>query len=334
MVDVAEPLPRRAVNHTVRRHQLIQELPGTVGMLRVNGSYVPHAVVALHRATGTYVNRFWLRLASMLLDKGGVRTVGHAGAPGLVLPEMDATRGVAQIPIWPKGYAAVSVNVLGTPRIPDAVTVPAEPFMVLELDPSWTQFSDYLGAMKTKYRTRAKRALSLSAHCEQCACTDWPNEAWLDWAADLLGRTLEGKVVALPEDLRGLLAAFKRIYGSDFHVLGYRSHGRWVGFITALHEGDTVFAMHMGFEPDFAREAQFYQRSMMDVVALAIELGAARVNMGRTATEIKSTLGAEPVENSYVFMANCAWMRWMVAGYLRWFHRLPSYELRSPFRED
>lgn len=302
-------------------------------MLRVNTQSVPHSNVALHHPTGKYVHRVLLKLASLLLDKGGVRTVGHAGAPGLLLPELDPARGVKQIPIWPKGYSAVALNVLGRPEVKDAVTVTAEPFMVLELDSAWKTFEDYLGAMKTKYRTRAKRAMTLSAHCEQCACTDWPDADWLEWAGELLGKTLADKVVALPEDLRDLLATFKRVYGSDFHVLGYRSHGKWVGFITALHEGDTLFALHMGFEPEFAREAQFYQRSMMDVVALGIELGVKRVNMGRTATEIKSTLGAEPVENSYVFMANCRWMRWLVQAYVRWFHRLPKYELRSPFRE-
>lgn len=316
----------------MRRNELIQHLPGYAGMLRVNGQTLPHSVVALQRSTGKYVHRMLLRLFSVFLDKGGVRTVGHPGAPGLVLPDLDSARGIDQVPIWPKGYTAVAVNVLGQPTVADGVTVPAEPFMVLELDPAWTTFSDYLDAMKTKYRTRAKRALTLSAHCEQCACTDWPDDDWLTWAAELLGKTLADKVVALPEDLRSLLATFKRVYGSDFHVLGYRSHGAWVGFITALRDGDTLYALHMGFEPDFAREAQFYQRSMMDVVALGISLGVARVNMGRTATEIKSTLGAQPVENSYVFLANCAWMRWLVAGYVRWFHRLPSYELRSPFK--
>jgi hypothetical protein len=322
------------VTEGMRRTQLIQQLPGYAGMLRVNTQSVPHSNVALHHPTGKYVHRVLLKLASLLLDKGGVRTVGHAGAPGLLLPELDPARGVKQIPIWPKGYSAVALNVLGRPEVKDAVTVTAEPFMVLELDSAWKTFEEYLGAMKTKYRTRAKRALTLSAHCEQCACTDWPDADWLEWAAELLGKTLADKVVALPEDLRELLATFKRVYGADFHVFGYRSHGNWVGFITALHEGDTVYALHMGFEPEFAREVQFYQRSMMDVVALGIELGAARVNMGRTATEIKSTLGAKPVANSYVFLANCRWMRWLVQAYVRWFHRLPSYELRSPFRED
>jgi hypothetical protein len=317
-----------------RRDQLMQQLPGYAGMIRLNGQTLPHAYVSLNRPTGKYVHRALLKIASVLLDRGGVRTVGHPGAPGMTLPLLDADRGFAQIPIWPKGYSAVAVNVIGHPSIREAVTVPAEPFMLLDLDPTWHSIEDYLAAMKTKYRTRARRVQTLSAHCSLTECTDWPDADWLDWAGELLGKTLADKAVALPDDLRGLLATFKRVYGADFHVLGYQSKGQWVGFITALQEGDCLFAMHMGFEPEFAREEHFYQRSMMDVVDLGIRLRATGVNMGRTATEIKSSLGAKPQANSYVFIANCSWMRWLVSGYLRWFHRLPAYEVRSPFRES
>lgn len=333
-LSASEPLGEAGVKPSVRLNQLIQQLPGYAGKLRVNDGTIPHSFVSLHRPTGKYVHRVLLRLASRLLEHGGVRTIGHAGAPGLILADLDPQRGAKQIPIWPKGYSAVAANVLGHPAVRDAVTVPAEPFMLLELDPSWTSFDDYLGAMKTKYRTRAKRALTLSAHCKQCECTNWPDGDWLNWAAELLGKTLADKVIALPEDLSELLAAFKGVYGADFHVLGYRHDGRWIGFITALREGQTLYALHMGFEPDFALEAQFYQRSMMDVVSLGIRLGVARVNMGRTATEIKSALGAKPVENSFVFMTTYWWMRWLVAGYRRWLLRLPNYDLRSPFKGD
>ena len=108
-----------------RRDQLMQQLPGYAGMIRLNGQTLPHAYVSLNRPTGKYVHRALLKIASVLLDRGGVRTVGHPGAPGMTLPLLDADRGFAQIPIWPKGYSAVAVNVLGHPSIREAVTVPA-----------------------------------------------------------------------------------------------------------------------------------------------------------------------------------------------------------------
>lgn len=104
-VTASEPLPSAPVRSGVRLNQLIQQLPGYAGMLRVNGQTIPHSFVSLHRPTGKYVHRVLLQLASRLLEHGGVRTLGHAGAPGLILAELDSTRGAAQIPIWPKGYS-------------------------------------------------------------------------------------------------------------------------------------------------------------------------------------------------------------------------------------
>ena len=84
-------------------------------------------------------------------------------------------------------------------------------------------------------------------------------------------------------------------------MFGYRKDGHWVGFITAIVDDEAVHAMHMGFEPHYAQQSQFYQRSMMDLVRLAMEERKPLLNMGRTATEMKSTMGAMPVENSFVF---------------------------------
>ena len=86
-------------------------------------------------------------------------------------------------------------------------------------------------------------------------------------------------------------------------MFGYRKDGHWVGFITAIVDDEAVHAMHMGFEPHYAQQSQFYQRSMMDLVRLAMEERKPLLNMGRTATEIKSTMGAVPVENSFVFFS-------------------------------
>ncbi len=90
--------------------------------------------------------------------------------------------------------------------------------------------------------------------------------------------------------------------------------------------------MHMGFEPHYAQQSQFYQRSMMDLVRLAMEERKPLLNMGRTATEIKSTMGAVPVENSFVFFSPRPVVRALLRLYARRFHSLPDYTLRSPFK--
>ncbi|NDD50977.1 MAG: GNAT family N-acetyltransferase [Flavobacteriia bacterium] len=252
--------------------------------------------------------------------------------PGLLFPELDGEKGIAQVPIWPKGYKVLVANVLGRKDVKGAIVVPAEPFMVLPVRPEWETFEDYLGAMSTKYRTRAKKALKLAEGCEHVDLSDAPVHSWSAWASYLLKQTLRDKTVTLPASLEVLLKAYKENLGEAFRVFGYRKDGHWVGFITAIVDDEAVHAMHMGFEPSYAQQSQFYQRSMMDLVRLAIEERKPLLNMGRTATEIKSTMGAVPVENSFVFFSPRPVVRALLRLYARRFHCLPEYTLRSPFK--
>ena len=316
-----------------RRFEAVQtSLPGAKGWLRVHGQTYLHADLALQRPTGKYVSRFLLRVLNVVLAGVKIRTLGHNAMPGLLFPELDAEKGISQVPIWPKGYKLLVANVLGRNDVKGAIVVPAEPFMVLPIRPEWQSFEDYLGAMSTKYRTRAKKALKLAEGCEYVDLSQAPVHTWVVWASYLLKQTLRDKTVTLPASLEVLLKAYKENLGEAFRVFGYRKDGHWVGFITAIVDDEAVHAMHMGFEPHYAQQSQFYQRSMMDLVRLAMEERKPLLNMGRTATEIKSTMGAMPVENSFVFFSPRPVIRALLRLYARHFHHLPTYTLRSPFK--
>ena len=315
------------------RFEAVQtSLPGAKGWLRVNGQSYLHADLALQRPTGKYVSRVLLRVLNVVLAGVKIRTLGHNAMPGLLFPILDGDKGMAQVPIWPKGYKVLVANVLERKEVKGAIVVPAEPFMVLPIRPEWQSFEDYLGAMSTKYRTRAKKALKLAEGCEHVDLSHAPVHTWAPWASYLLKQTLRDKTVTLPASLEVLLKVYKENLGEAFRVFGYRKDGHWVGFITAIVDDEAVHAMHMGFEPSYAHQSQFYQRSMMDLVRLAIEERKPLLSMGRTATEMKSTMGAIPVENSFVFFSPRPVVRALLRLYARRFHRLPSYTLRSPFK--
>lgn len=315
------------------RFEAVQtSLPGAKGWLRVNGQSYLHADLALQRPTGKYVSRVLLRVLNVVLSGVKIRTLGHNAMPGLLFPILDGDKGMAQVPIWPKGYKVLVANVLDRKEVKGAIVVPAEPFMVLPIRPEWQSFEDYLGAMSTKYRTRAKKALKLAEGCEHVDLSHAPVHTWAPWASYLLKQTLRDKTVTLPASLEVLWKVYKENLGEAFRVFGYRKDGHWVGFITAIVDDEAVHAMHMGFEPHYAQQSQFYQRSMMDLVRLAIEERKPLLNMGRTATEMKSTMGAIPVENSFVFFSPRPVVRALLRLYARRFHRLPNYTLRSPFK--
>jgi hypothetical protein len=53
-------------------------------------------------------------------------------------------------------------------------------------------------------------------------------------------------------------------------------------------------AFFVGFDPELRKTHAIYQRMLVEFICLGIERRSKRVNMGRTALEIKSSVGALP----------------------------------------
>jgi hypothetical protein len=70
---------------------------------------------------------------------------------------------------------------------------------------------------------------------------------------------------------------------------------------------------------------------MFEVIHRGIEGGFAEINLGRTATEIKSTYGAQVRENYFSFYTNKPVLR-MILKVAHKRYRPKSYTLRSPFK--
>ncbi len=311
--------------------ELVRRLPGYSGEIGLNGTRYPVSQLQLHRPRGHYIHGIWLRLANALMNKGGLRGIGHPCVPGLFYPQIDPTRGTKQIDSWPCGLTTLAVNVTGCPSIPHAVSFIAEPFMALSVRSEWTHFEHYIQAMKSKYRIRVRKVLDTSAVFDRCSCHGSTDVAWLKQAGELLASTLATRVVALPENIPAMLLSFSEVFGHNFLMYRYSLKGHVVGFVTGIKIGDTLHALHLGYDAERTDGMHLYERCLLDMIDLGIQMGAKTVQMGRTATEIKSTLGAEPIENSMVFFIRNPTIRWLLSTYSRNFYQPASYTLRHPF---
>ncbi len=169
-----------------------------------------------------------------------------------------------------------------------------QPAMTLRLDPSWKTFEDYLDAMSSKYRIRARRAfkkrddirrLELNAHIVSL-------EAPAMYALY--------KEVASNSDFNAFelhpdyFAKMKSVFPDQFRVFGYYQGDELVGFCTTMRNGDAMEAHFLGFHGAFNASHQLYLNMLYDMVGIALEEGATEVAFARTAMEIKSSVGAEP----------------------------------------
>jgi hypothetical protein len=172
--------------------------------------------------------------------------------------------------------------------------VPADPVMVLPLDPRWRRFDDYLGALRARYRGHVRQALQASTGVERRAL------AAADIAAagariDELHAAVVARASVRPSWMaaRGF-AALKARLGDRFNFIGYYKDGALVGFNTRFRFGEEMESHYCGLDYRVSKRYALYRSMLYDDIAAAIETGARRLSFGRTSQEIKSSLGALP----------------------------------------
>jgi hypothetical protein len=326
------PLKNAAQLSENLQNKLFPGLSNQAGKVQVGEHQYPMSVMELNHPTGKYVNKILIAIFNAFSRKGVIQTVGNASAPGLIFPELVSNIGINQFDSAQNKCPIISVNILGSEQFPDSVTVQAEPFMVLQLNPLWSNTKEYLSEMSSKYRVRAQKVLTVSSELTKTKLSDLPSNEWIAPCSALLYQSLQDKTIAIGKNLADLLHCYSKSLGPDFHVFGYYHEGSLVGFISCITDENNLFAMHLGMKKGVNEDLKLYQRMLFDLVEFGIDNQANSINFGRTGTEIKSCLGAKPVENSFVVFTRSRFLLSLFRIYLKYFRNSKSYTVREPFK--
>jgi hypothetical protein len=207
-----------------------------------------------------------------------------------------------------------------------------EPNMVLQIDPTWRSYDDYLGALDAKYRRNSRDQIKKLA---AAGCTMEPLSDITPHAAEIhrLYRAVQSKasvkLVSLPESF---LPALARAEPDHFRCTIIRRGEEVLGFISCLRDGDTAIGYYIGFDRDAAAGGiPLYLRLLHTTIDDAIRWGCKRLSLGRTALEPKAALGAKPESMSVWLRHRVPSMNWLVRGML---DAVPHAEApeRNPFK--
>ena len=171
-----------------------------------------------------------------------------------------------------------------------------QPNMILKLQENWLTFDDYLNAFSTKYRTRAKSAKKksdgiLKAEMDPDEIKKHQKEMNLLYQNVAEHATFntffltENHFKSMKESLKG-----------NFRVFGYYLDEKLIGFYTLILNNKDIDTYFLGYNKDLQKEKQIYLNMLLDMVEFGIHEKFNRIIFGRTALEIKSTVGAQPVE--------------------------------------
>lgn len=167
-----------------------------------------------------------------------------------------------------------------------------QPSMILPLP--FRDFEEYLAAMSTKYRTRAKRAFKKAQSLvkKELSLAEIQQELPRMYA---LYKDIANNAGFNMVDLNvSYLPALKRDMPGHFRLFGYYQEDRLLAFYTVIQNGEELEAHFLGYDKHVNHEVQLYLNILYDIVRLGIEAGCQRVVFARTALEIKSSVGAVP----------------------------------------
>lgn len=224
--------------------------------------------------------------------------------------------------------------------------LPVDPVMELAIPAAWKSIDDYLVDLSSKYRVRYRRARAkfTGLSCRPLL-TDEARQRSRE-LHELYQLTSEGASyngVQLSPAYFAWVAAQPGPFqlGEDTNagarpssIMGYFDGEQLVGFASAIVNGTVLHAHYLGLRSDYKYSHHLYHNVLYDLLAAGIRVGCTKVDYGRTALEIKSSLGAIPVDYACLVKARNRLVNRLVPLFTPAVYTAPSWQQRNPFRSS
>jgi len=208
-----------------------------------------------------------------------------------------------------------------------------QPNMVMEIDPAWTTFDDYLAELSSKYRVRVKRAYKKSKDITSREFSEAEIETNLDAIFQYFISVQKNAGFNLVYLKPNYFLELKKRMGDLYKLYGYYDGDKLIGFNTIILNHDELEAHYLGFDRGYNISHQLYLTMLYDKVKKAIALKKKRIIFARTAMEIKSSVGAEPVEMCIYLRHENALLNKVVSPIISLLNPHETWVPRHPFKK-
>lgn len=231
-----------------------------------------------------------------------------------------------------KDFYTEDSQALGTRAFRSLFHFSVQPNMIFRLLPSWQNMHDYVADLQKKYRDQYKRA---QKKAEGIVCSEMDLSMIQTYEEEMYALYHH---VALNAPFNTFFLAknhfyvFKKQCGDRFKVFGYFLEDKLIGFHTLLLNGQTLETYFLGYDAAHQKERMLYLNMLYRMTAFGIENQFQRIIFGRTALEIKSSIGAEPVPMFGFMQHNQPWVQKLLPRLFKNLEPPIRWEQRHPFK--
>jgi hypothetical protein len=171
-----------------------------------------------------------------------------------------------------------------------------QPNMVFDIPEKWSSPEDYVGALSKKYRDQYKRARKKADGIIKCKLSLEEIIIHNQKIYELyLNVTKNAPFNTFYLD-KNHFVDFKKKLGQDFLFYGYFINDALIGFNTLIKNGDTIDTYFLGYDDAHQRDKMLYLNMLYDMIGYSINKKFKKIVFARTALEIKSAVGAKPIQ--------------------------------------
>jgi len=203
----------------------------------------------------------------------------------------------------------------------------------MEIDLSkFTSFESYQDSIQSKYRVRLNKIYKLNQHVKEIDITQENFNQYRDEIENLFYQVLNHSKFKLTTISVNYFYEFIQ-HISRFKIKGYLNGNKLVGFISYF-ELDSIIEVHyVGLDYQYNHQNKIYNYILYRILESSFDLQAKKICYGRTAQELKSTLGALPYSISSSLKLNNRFLNLLTPFFLN--RMIPSeWTPRNPFKNQ
>lgn len=207
-----------------------------------------------------------------------------------------------------------------------------QPNMIFNLNENWKSLENYVASFTKKYRDQYKRAHKKIEGIET-------RELSLDEIISQENRIYELYFHVAKNApfntfflAKNHFSSFKKQCGPKFILIGYYLNNELVGFHTLLLNGETLETYFLGYDVQIQKEKMLYLNMLYNMTQFGIEKHFKKIIFGRTALEIKSSIGAEPVIMSGFIYHTNTWINKILPKLFPKLEPTLVWQQRHPFK--
>ncbi|MEZ4916091.1 MAG: peptidogalycan biosysnthesis protein [Chitinophagales bacterium] len=206
-----------------------------------------------------------------------------------------------------------------------------EPDLKFYVQPGWNTFDDYLQNLTSKYRVRTNKVLEKS---ENITIKNLNTEDILQYENliyKLYSNVVNQADFKLAEVPKNYFSKMKNALPNIFQVHGFFKENELIGFVCYFINTHCINVNFVGINYEYNKTYSLYQRMLYHCIEEGIKQKTGMVHFGRTATEIKTTIGALPFK-SYSFIKHNSAIPNIAIKPLTTYLKPEPFTQRNPFK--